>query len=195
MLPVCRSFPPSWSQLASLTLLYCPANYLSGTLPAEYGGLANLTYFNISQNNITGVVGVMCAQPPQQFCADSTLQSMWWRHNGGHPCRVIASEPCQYLQPAVCGHQLQQTDRYVHLSWRSLLGADPPCNAVIDSFANGMVPTCEACQLVQEPCPPAMLIWMDFRSWISLTMPSPGEFSANTRSYDYIDAKTACQAP
>ena len=58
LLTQCRcvgSFPPSWSQLASLTLLYCPANSLSGTLPAEYGNLANLTYFNISQNNITGM--------------------------------------------------------------------------------------------------------------------------------------------
>ena len=44
------------------------------------------------------------------------------------------------------------------------------------SFVNGMMSRREACRLMlQALCPPAMLTWMGFRSWMSLTMPLLGE--------------------
>ena len=61
-----------------------------------------------------------------------------------------------------------------------LQGAEPLFQAdVVDSFANGVMSGREASRiLLQGLCPPAMLTWMGFRSWTSLTMPSLGEWVA-----------------
>ena len=56
--------PPELGGLSNLTWLYLYENQLTGEIPPELGGLSNLTYLTLSENQLTGEIRLSWAACP-----------------------------------------------------------------------------------------------------------------------------------